>query len=80
MVFLLILVMVLGMIPIANAAQIEPSQPPEETASPETITQTEEPTTETKTPTVQEETLPEETVPFIAGNVESSISDSGRRP
>ena len=74
MVFLLILVMVLGMIPIANAAQIEPSQPPEETASPETITQTEEPTTETTVPTVLEETLAEETIPFIAGNVESSIA------
>ena len=74
MVFLLILVMVLGMIPIANAAQIEPSQPPEETASPETITQTEEPTTETTAPTVQEESPTEETIPFIAGNVESSIA------
>ena len=74
MVFLLILVMVLGIRPVANASQIEPSQIPGETAAPETITQTEEPTTETTAPTVQEESLPEETIPFIAGNVESSIA------
>ena len=74
MVFLLILVMVLGILPVANASQIEPTQIPEETAAPETIMQTEEPTTETTAPTVQDETLPEETIPFIAGNVESSIA------
>lgn len=74
LVFLLILVMVLGILPVANASQIEPTQIPEETAAPETITQTEEPTTETTAPFVQEETLPEETIPFIAGNVESSIA------
>ena len=74
LVFLLILVMVLGILPVANASQIEPTQIPEETTAPETITQTEEPTTETTAPSVQEETLPEETIPFIAGNVESSIA------
>ena len=74
MVFLLILVMVLGILPVANASQIEPTQIPEETAAPETITQTEEPTTETTAPTVQEESPTEETIPFIAGNVESSIA------
>ena len=74
LVFLLILVMVLGILPVANASQIEPTQIPEETEAPETITQTEEPTTETTAPTEQEETLPEETISFIAGNVESSIA------
>ena len=73
LVFLLILVMVLGILPVANASQIEPTQIPEETAAPETITQTEEPTTETTAPTVQEESPTEETIPFIAGNIESSI-------